>query len=88
MERDAKENEQELYLEVCQRRKDHMFLVRWHNPAFYVVPPAKRLIFYVPVFVFGIKTECLRLLCVPSPLCLTYYSGVLFGDNDCNTERF
>lgn len=29
----------------------------------------------------------MRLLCAPSPLCLAYCCGLLFGDDDCNAQR-
>lgn len=74
-------------MEVRQSTNDCGFFVGWHKFEFFAVPPAKRSLFYAAVPVFCNKIESLQLLCGPSPLCLAYYSGVVLGNKDCNTQR-
>lgn len=77
-----------LDLEMRQRTKGCKFFVLCLNVELFAVPPAKRFLLCAPVAVIWNAIERLLLLCVPSVPCLTYFSGVLFCDDDCSAQRF
>lgn len=85
--RDAEEYKQELDMQMRERTKNPRYFVRWHILEFFVLSPAKRSPVDAPLLVFWNEIEGSRLLCVPYPLCLAYYSGGLFGDDDRNTQQ-
>lgn len=79
--RDAKELKRKVGLKVGQRAKDG-----WQIFEFFAARPAKRALFYAPVSVFRIDIESSQILRVQSQPFLAYYRGVLFGDDDRNTQ--
>lgn len=85
--RDGEEYKRELDLEVRQRINNYGFLDRLHKLEFFTVPFATRLLLYALVSAFRDETAYFRLLQVYSSPCLAYYSGVLFCDDDLNTQR-
>lgn len=70
-----------------RERKNHGFIGGCHNSEIFAVLPVKGLLYWAPVHVFWYDIRILRILRVPSSLYLACYSCVLFGDNDCGTQR-
>lgn len=64
---DAKEYKQEFDLEVRQMTKDHELFSGWNSLEFFVVPPARRLLFHAPYLCFGtrfsVRCYCVCRLC-------------------------
>lgn len=82
--RHAEEYQQELDLELRQWTKDFEFFVGWHYLELFAVPSAMHSLSFARAAVFWNEIESLRILSLPSPPCVMYYSGVLFGDDDRN----
>lgn len=53
----------------------------------FAVPPLKHFLLFVSLPFLRNDIGNLRLLRVSSQSCLAYYSGMLFGDVDANTQR-
>lgn len=74
-----------LGLEVGQSSK--VLLVGWHNTELIVGPPARRELVYVTMKVFWHDFESPRCFLAITPLCFSYFLGLLVRDDLLLTSR-